>query len=68
MQATLRAGLTACLAPVLIGSAPFTASAVLADDEAPEYIELTGVVRDFIERTKPGGHPDMERRPDSGFG
>ncbi len=68
MQATLRAGLTACLAPVLIGSAPFTASAVLADDEAPEYIELTGVVRDFVERNKPGGHPDMERRPDSGFG
>jgi fibro-slime domain-containing protein len=34
----------------------------------PEFIELTGVARDFKERTVEGGHPDFERRPDHGFG
>lgn len=38
----------------------------LADDP-PEFIELTGVVRDFRERTVQGGHPDFERRPANGF-
>lgn len=41
--------------------------AVLAGDLAPT-IELTGVVRDFQERTHPSGHPDMEFKPDKGFG
>lgn len=36
--------------------------------QAPDTLELTGVVRDFIERTKNGGHPDFERQPASGFG
>ncbi len=36
--------------------------------ELPETIEVTGVVRDFHERTAPDGHPDFERRPDRGFG
>jgi len=34
----------------------------------PNTITLTGVVRDFRERTAPNGHPDFERRPSSGFG
>jgi len=34
----------------------------------PQEMQLTGVVRDFIERTKSGGHPDFEQKPDSGFG
>ena len=34
----------------------------------PNEMQLTGVVRDFIERTKQGGHPDFEQKPDSGFG
>ncbi len=34
----------------------------------PDEVSLAGVVRDFIERTKEGGHPDFERCPDSGFG
>ncbi|RMH23966.1 MAG: fibro-slime domain-containing protein [Planctomycetota bacterium] len=37
-------------------------------DGLPESITLTGVVRDFRERTVEGGHPDFERRPASGFG
>jgi fibro-slime domain-containing protein len=34
----------------------------------PELIEVTGIVRDFLERTAVGGHPDFEQRPDFGFG
>lgn len=34
----------------------------------PSQLVLTGIVRDFKERTAPGGHPDFERRPDAGFG
>jgi fibro-slime domain-containing protein len=37
-------------------------------DDPPETIELTGIVRDFLERSVEGGHPDFERRPDHGFG
>ncbi len=33
----------------------------------PATIQLTGVVRDFKERTAPGGHPDFERQPTRGF-
>jgi fibro-slime domain-containing protein len=36
--------------------------------EEPESLDLTGVVRDFRERSAEGGHPDFERRPDAGFG
>ena len=39
-----------------------------AEAEDPESVVLTGVVRDFKERTVDGGHPDFERRPDRGFG
>lgn len=35
---------------------------------SPEFIEITGVVRDFRERSVHGGHPDFENRPDLGFG
>lgn len=34
----------------------------------PESITLTGVVRDFRERSVTGGHGDFERQPNSGFG
>lgn len=36
--------------------------------DPPQYLDLVGVVRDYHERTAPGGHPDFERRPDAGFG
>ncbi len=35
--------------------------------DAPEFIELTGIVRDFHERTAANGHPDFEQKPDKGF-
>ena len=34
----------------------------------PDTLKLVGTVRDFRERRVPGGHPDMELRPASGFG
>ena len=39
-----------------------------SSEETPDSITLTGVVRDFNERTEPGGHTDFEQRPDHGFG
>src|SRR5262245_49173907 len=36
--------------------------------EPPDKIELVGTVRDFVERTKPNGHPDMEQVPNHGYG
>jgi fibro-slime domain-containing protein len=36
--------------------------------DSPSTIELTGVVRDFKEKTKAGGHPDFEQQPAGGFG
>ena len=37
-------------------------------DEELASLTLTGVVRDFHERTAANGHPDFERRPSGGFG
>ncbi len=34
----------------------------------PEEIVVTGIIRDFREKTSEGGHPDFERRPSGGFG
>ena len=34
----------------------------------PATLSLTGVVRDFRERSVTGGHPDFERPPSAGFG
>ncbi len=39
-----------------------------AGEDPPEVLQLTGIVRDFRERTAEGGHPDFERRPAHGFG
>ncbi|MEC9374721.1 MAG: fibro-slime domain-containing protein [Planctomycetota bacterium] len=36
--------------------------------QLPATITLTGIVRDFRERSVDNGHPDFERRPDGGFG
>ena len=55
--------LIAVLASRIGGPSPTTASGGAGD---PEEIRLTGVVRDFRERTDPGGHPDFELRPDEG--
>lgn len=42
--------------------------AVLGQTAPPAALELTGVVRDFIERTKTGGHADFEAVPANGYG
>ena len=58
----------------LVGAAGLLAlpAQPLAADEAmegdPETIELTGIVRDFREKTVTGGHSDFENKPDMGFG
>jgi fibro-slime domain-containing protein len=51
---------------LLLPSAALAQASGLGDE--PEVIELTGVVRDFHERTHPEGHPDFEKKPDAGFG
>jgi fibro-slime domain-containing protein len=47
----------------ILGAAPMP-----AEEDSPESLVLTGVIRDFKERTVEGGHPDFERRPARGFG
>lgn len=36
--------------------------------DLPATISLTGMIRDFKEKTVDGGHPDFENRPVGGFG
>ncbi len=50
-----------CLVPV--GMISMGAGSSPADE-----VMLTGICRDFHERTVEGGHPDFEKRPDAGFG
>ena len=44
------------------------AASALAQSSPPPTISITGVVRDFKERSVQGGHPDFEKRPAEGFG
>lgn len=69
----IRSRLTATTGILLLGATAVTGASVAsgtsgADDESPATLELTGIVRDFRERSKPGGHPDFERRPGAGYG
>ena len=50
------------------GSITIPAVADGDEEEMPEILQLTGIVRDFRERTEESGHPDFERKPDHGFG
>jgi fibro-slime domain-containing protein len=43
-------------------------AAAASNPNLPETVTLTGVVRDFRERTVAGGHTDFEFRPVAGFG
>ena len=55
--------------PAIVSTATllaFVLGPAAAASETPERITLTGVVRDFKERTAEGGHPDFERKPDNG--
>lgn len=46
----------------------FGSSSPEQDSSLPDTITLTGVVRDFKEKSVTGGHPDMENKPTAGFG
>lgn len=62
-----------CVRPVTVAVAGLIGAGLLVgtvqgdDFDAPDTITLNGVVRDFKERTAPGGHPDFELRPNGGF-
>lgn len=43
-------------------------AAPMPAETLPDFVELEGKVRDFIEKSKPGGHPDMENKPAGNFG
>jgi fibro-slime domain-containing protein len=65
---------TAGIAALLAGAAAFPVAAGPegpgADgpgESGPNVLQLTGVVRDFRERTDPAGHPDFEKKPGPGF-
>lgn len=51
----------------LLGLSVLPAGSAVAQDEAPETIRLTGIVRDFKDRKASGGHPDFEKKPHHGF-
>lgn len=51
-----------------ISAAGAIAATALAQTTPPQTMSITGVVRDFKERTVQGGHPDFEKRPAEGFG
>jgi fibro-slime domain-containing protein len=60
----------ACAAAVVagvLGVMSLPENTVWADDDSPATLTLTGVVRDFIEKTKTNGHPDFENQPSAGF-
>jgi fibro-slime domain-containing protein len=55
---------------VVLASGAATALAQTGSDpfsHLPGSLSLTGVVRDFRERSMTGGHPDFERAPTAGF-
>ena len=59
---------TAFTANLLAAGAMAFQPAPMPVEDDPSEITLTGVVRDFKERTVENGHADFERRPASGFG
>jgi fibro-slime domain-containing protein len=60
--------LCAIAAPALIASLSDATPQPAGASTPPATIVLTGTVRDFKERTRPGGHPDFEVAPQGGFG
>ncbi|MCA9303215.1 MAG: fibro-slime domain-containing protein [Phycisphaerales bacterium] len=64
---TMLAGCSAALV-TMAGASPISPSGPGGAQELPEEITLTGIVRDFRERSVEGGHPDFERQPSGGFG
>jgi fibro-slime domain-containing protein len=38
------------------------------EDGQPETLNIVGMIRDFKDKNKPGGHPDFQNKPNAGFG
>ena len=51
-----------------IGAGVLLIPVTAVNADPPDTIDLTGVVRDFHERSHNDGHPDFEQRPAAGFG
>lgn len=74
MQAAVqvRTGAVSAFAVFLACGAVSTTEAQTGEEDPgygrPPTATLTGIVRDFRERTVEGGHSDFERKPDGGFG
>lgn len=67
MRLVAFAGMAACAtAVVMTGSASGLADTTASP--ASTELRLTGVIRDFKERSVSGGHTDFERNPSAGFG
>ncbi|MCA9311573.1 MAG: fibro-slime domain-containing protein, partial [Phycisphaerales bacterium] len=73
-KALLPGTLIAAAAGLMISVIPGSEVAMASGDGQDSYsnlpaeIVLTGIVRDFNERTVAGGHTDFEQRPAAGFG
>jgi fibro-slime domain-containing protein len=59
--------LVACGA-LLAPASTSVASPEAAESEKPPVVLLSGIVRDFREKTAENGHSDFENKPDRGFG
>ncbi len=60
-----------CSVGAMVLAAGFATDVARAQDQfshLPSSLKLTGVVRDFRERSVSGGHPDFEKQPTGGFG
>ncbi len=61
-------GILTLTALSIVATLPDPPAYAQAGEDPPQVIYLTGVVRDFKEKTVEGGHPDFENRPANGFG
>lgn len=68
INGTLTAAGLATAAGLVLWASSAKASEEEGFDHLPETLTLTGIVRDFRERSESNGHPDFERRPSGGFG
>lgn len=67
-QSFARSVLFAAAAPLAISAYSMSTPQTASTTNPPATVTLTGVVRDFKERTvSPGGHTDFERQPNGGF-
>ena len=66
-QLIARSVLFATVAPLAISAYSLSTPTNPPTTTPPATVTLTGVVRDFKERTVTGGHPDFERQPNGGF-